>query len=140
MTRFTLHVAAPPRAVFDYLGDPRRRAEWQASLRGVDLVDDPPVWEGTRWVDRTMLGARPRLRITEMRPPSGPDAGVWTEVGHWRGLRADLTLRFEQEQDGTRLTATVEIDGWQPARAVLRVLAAPAVRSDLRRAARILER
>ena len=139
---FTLTVAAPPRRVFDYLSEPRHRPEWQASLRAVELEDDGPTGVGTRWTDRTAGGARPRLGIVEMRA-SGPSGvpGVWSEVGRWRGLCAELTLRFHPHPRGTRVDGTVEVRGtpW-PARLVLRTLAPPAVRADLRRAARILER
>jgi hypothetical protein len=145
MTRFTMPVAAPPRAVFDYLADPRHRPEWQSSLRAVDLEDAGPPREGTRWVDRTAVGAGPRMRITEMVAP-GVDgtSGAWSEVGTWRGLRAALRLTFAPDgADGTALGVELSVDGrwpWLPVVLVLRALAPAAVRSDLRRAARVVQR
>ncbi|WP_344044231.1 SRPBCC family protein [Nocardioides panacihumi] len=141
MSSFTLNVAAPPQRVFDYLSEPRHRPEWQSSLRAVELDDDGPTGVGTRWIDRTAVGARPRMEIVEMHAagPSGAP-GVWSEVGRWRGLCAELTLHFHPHPRGTRVEGTVEVSGspW-PARLVLQALAPPAVRADLRRAARILE-
>lgn len=144
MATFSLTIAAPARDVFDYLSDPRRRPEWQASLRAVEPVDHASIGVGTRWVDHTVVGARPRLRIVEMRAPDGTGRpGVWGEVGEWRGLRADLTLRFQDAgPDRTLLTWSLALHGsagWRPLRLVLQALAPGAVRSDLRRAARILE-
>lgn len=142
MSGFSLRVAAAPSAVFDYLVDPAHRPEWQASLRSVELIDEGPVRLHSRWIDHTVVGARPRLRVAELRRPDddrsdGDRAGVWREVGAWRGVGADLVLRFEDDGGGTLLSGTVEITGWL--RAVLQPLAPVAVAADLRRAARILE-
>ncbi|GAB7003365.1 hypothetical protein JCM18899A_08360 [Nocardioides sp. AN3] len=149
-----MRVEAPPRAVFDYLSDPRRRPEWQSSLRSVDMLDDGPLGIGTRWVDRTAVGASPRMEITAMRlSPDG--TGVWAEVGAWRGVRAVLSLRFAPEPaehqsppeapqppTRTRLTGSVEVSStpvWLPVGLTLRALAPVAIASDLRRAARLIE-
>ena len=139
MPGLSVTVGAPPGAVFDYLSDPSRRPEWQSSLRSVELLDDGPPRLHTRWIDRTAVGARPRMQIVEMRRP-GTEPGVWREVGRWRGLRAELTLTFAAGGTGTVVAGTFRIDGWLPVRLVLQALARPAIASDLRRAARILER
>lgn len=144
----SLRIAAPPRVAFDYLADPRNRPQWQSSLRAVELLTDGPPRVGTRWLDRTTLGAAPRLEITVMTPPSPtPPAtpGVWSEVGRWRGITAWLTLTFSpvaEDPAATDVGVRLRIDGtgaWAVPAAVLRVFASPAVRGDLRRAARILE-
>ena len=148
MATFELTVEAPPRAVFDYLVEPRNRPEWQASLRGVTVLDAGPVGVGTRWIDHTAVGARPHLQITEMQAPGDPGdpdrPGIWREIGEWHGLDAELTLWFERAHRpaSTLLRASVVLRSgrpWLPARVVLQMLAPAAVRSDLRRAARILE-
>lgn len=145
MARFVMSVAAPPRAVFDYLADPRHRPEWQSSLRSVDLADAGGPRVGMRWVDRTAVGAGPRMRYTEMSQPGADgEPGAWSEVGTWRGLRARLRLTFAPDDAaGTSLGVEVSVDGawpWLPAVLVLRALAPAAVRSDLRRAGRIVQR
>jgi hypothetical protein len=143
---FPVVVAASPRHVFDYLSDPRHRPEWQSSLRAIHLVDGGSPRVGTRWVDRTAVGANPRMEIVAMAPPGeAGEVGSWTEVGTWHGLRARLSLGFEPvagDPAATVLQVAIEIDStpcWLPVRAVLRALAPAAVRSDLLRAARILE-
>jgi hypothetical protein len=154
---FTMPVAAPPSAVFAYLAEPRHRPEWQSSLRSVDLSEEAPVGPeapgappvGTRWVDRTAVGAGPRMQITESTPPGEHGApGAWSEVGAWHELRARLRLTFAPDVSagagaGTTLGVEVAVEGawpWLPAVLVLRALAPHAVRSDLRRAARIVQR
>lgn len=144
MTRFTVGLPAAPRDAFDYLADPRHRPHWQSSLRAVQLLDEGPPRVGMRWVDRTAVGARPRLEIVEMTPP-GTDRGVgtWTEAGTWHGLRVRLRLVFTPVLDRTRTRLEVHLRlestrGWLPLRLVLHVLAPWAVRHDLRRAGRIL--
>ena len=145
MAWFTVDVPARPRAAFDYLADPRHRPQWQSSLRAVRLADGGPPRVGTRWTDRTAIGAEPRLEIVEMAPP-GDDGqtGAWSEVGTWHGLRARLRLTFTPASAGTRTLLGVQVDfdstwRWLPVRLVLQLLAPRAVRADLRRAARILE-
>ena len=71
---------------FDYLVDPRRRPEWQSSLRRVSEVDGEPR-VGQTWVDETKPGLKPRMRTTELDRPAR-----WSESGTWRFVRADLTL------------------------------------------------
>jgi hypothetical protein len=149
MTSATLRIAAPPRATFDYLAEPRNRPQWQSSLRAVDMLTDGPTRVGTRWLDRTTVGAAPCLEITAMTPPAATTstvaAGVWSEVGHWRGLTASLMLTFvpvAANPGATDLGVRLDIAGtgaWVVPATVLRVLAPPTVRADLRRAARIIE-
>ena len=144
-----LRIAAPPRVCFDYLADPRKRPEWQSSLRSVELLSEGPARVGMRWIDRTVVGAAPRLEITEMSPPSATASantvGVWAEVGRWRGLTASLTLTFSSDAaapGATEVGVAVDISGggiWTVPAVVVRRLAPPAIGADLRRAARIIE-
>ncbi len=135
---------APVDVVFAYLVDPANRPAWQGSLRRtVDLVGDGSV--GTTWTDVTAVGARPRMRVTELTPGRS-----WAETGSWHGVDADLRLDFEPihadpslVNDGsasrTRVTATIDVRTstlLAPVGVVLRRLAPGAVRGDLRRAAR----
>ena len=125
----------PAEVAFDYLADPRHRPEWQSSLRRVELVDDV-VAVGQRWVDVTMPGLRPRMETTALQRPTS-----WSEAGRWGGVEAVLTLRFVPAGAGCLVEPEFSLTARGPARValpVLRLLATPAVRSDLRRAARIL--
>lgn len=130
---------APPDVVFDYLADPRNRPAWQSSLRSVELldpVDGSPPRVGMRWVDRTAAGVRPTMQITELSRPHR-----WAESGVWRGISASLVLTFAPAGAGTSVAAEASFSGpaWQaPVRFVLARLAPYALRSDLRRAARLL--
>jgi uncharacterized protein YndB with AHSA1/START domain len=122
---------APVDVVFGYLSDPATRPEWQSSLRRVDDVrGDGSV--GTTWTDVTAVGAKPRMRVTESTPGRS-----WAETGTWRGVDADLRLRFEPIPTGTRVAAEIELRtprALLPLGIVLRALAPYAVRADLRRA------
>ena len=93
---------------------------------------------GTTWRDNTMAGVRPTVRITRLEPYR-----VWAEVGHWRGIEAELTLRFTAVGGGCRVTATGSVSGsrqWGPVAVAAGRLAGRAVRHDLRRAGDILTR
>lgn len=128
---------APVAVAYAYLADPRNRPEWQSSLQGVEILDEGEPRAGMRWLDLTAAGIRPAMEITRMEPDS-----VWEETGRWRGISADLALRFwPLEQDRCRLEASFAVRGrgllapvgWAATRAGLF-----AVRSDLRKAGRHL--
>src|SRR4029079_17798195 len=86
MRRFggRVEFACDRETAFDYLVDPRRRPEWQSSLRRVSEVDGEPR-VGQTWVDETKPGLKPRMRTTELVRPAR-----WAEEGTWRFVRAEL--------------------------------------------------
>ncbi|MCR6033232.1 SRPBCC family protein [Nocardioides sp. zg-579] len=132
----TVLFPVPPSVVLDYLADPAHRAEWQSSLARVEDVAGP-VGVGQTWTDVTVPGLRPRMRTTALVPGER-----WSETGTWRGLEADLTLEVAPAPgEASIVSAQLALRGRGPvgllARA-LEVVAPAAVRSDLRRAARIL--
>jgi hypothetical protein len=137
--RAATNVAVPCAVAFDYLGDPRRRPEWQSSLRTVSLSDgDVEPHLGMSWTERTTIGVQPRMEIVEFARPD-----VWAERGTWRGVEATLVLRFEESDRGCRVVADGEISGrgmYAAPAAVAGSLAGLAIGSDLRKAKRILER
>ncbi|MEP9363383.1 SRPBCC family protein [Nocardioides sp. CN2-186] len=125
----------PPEAAFDYLADPRNRAEWQSSLARVEQVDGE-VRVGQTWLDVTKPGLRPRMETTELDRPHR-----WTETGTWRGFTATLTLTFTATATGCDVEPTMELRGRglaAPAARLLGLVAPSAVRSDLRHAASML--
>jgi uncharacterized protein YndB with AHSA1/START domain len=132
----TVEYAVPVNVVFTYLADPRNRPEWQSSLKSVELLDEGAPRVGMRWRDVTSARIVPEMVITEMEADV-----LWAETGRWKAIEADLTLGFAPSESGC--TVTVEFDvrgrgalrpvGWAATRAGLF-----AVRSDLRKSARIL--
>ncbi len=123
----------PREVAFDYFIDPRHRPQWQSSLARISAVDgDPRV--GQTWVDETRLGLKPRMRTTELDRPRR-----WSESGTWRLVRAELALRFDDAPGGgCTVGYRFRIHVLGPLGFVISVLSAPAVRADLRRAARVL--
>ena len=132
-----LRYAVPVHEAFAYLADPRNRPEWQSSLRSVELLDEGEPRVGFRWRDHTAVRVVPEMVITELERDVR-----WAETGRWRSLEADLTLRFAPHRGGCSVDVEFEGHGngylrpvgWVTSRAGL-----VAVRSDLRRAGRILE-
>jgi uncharacterized membrane protein len=129
-------VAADAESVFDYLADPRNRPAWQSSLRSVELLSDGPPAIGDRWRDRTAVGLVPEMTTIVFDRPRR-----WAEQGTWRGIGAVLDLELTPVAAGTELTARFSLTGrgaWKPVAALAERVATPAVRGDLRRAARIV--
>jgi uncharacterized protein YndB with AHSA1/START domain len=132
----TVLFAQPPEVVFPYLADPRKRPEWQSSLKAIEMRDQGEPRVGMRWRDLTGPGFRPEMEITQLVPYR-----VWAETGSWRGVTADLTLRFTAVGTGTRVTAEVEIRSeglWRAVSAVVRRLAPAALAHDLGKANEVL--
>lgn len=132
----TVELPVPVATAYDYLGDPRNRPEWQASLLSVTIPDRGEPYEGMAWRETTMVGVRPRLRITEMVPDR-----VWGEVGHWAGVTGRLRLLFADSPGGCRVYAKGSVSGRGVYAAAARAAGAMAGRVialDLKRAGRIL--
>jgi hypothetical protein len=123
----------PAAAAFDYLADPHRRPEWQSSLRRVEHVDGQPR-VGQTWTDVTKPGLRPAMETTVLERPR-----LWAESGTWRFVRADLKLRFTPVgEEACDVHIRFRIHALGPLGLAASTLSAPAVRADLRRAARLL--
>lgn len=133
----TLDLPHPPETLFSYLVEPRNRPEWQASLLSVRLDDrdaEPAV--GLTWQDTTVTGIKPRMEITELAPYR-----LFTERGRWGGIVGVLTMRLVATGSGCRLTAEGHLEGsgpWSVGVRAAGLLAGRAVRSDLKRASRVL--
>lgn len=125
----------PTDVACDYLADPRNRAAWQSSLRRVeDVVGEVGV--GQTWVDVTTPGLKPRMETTHLDAPVDGGPGSWTERGTWRMFSAELTLTFEPAPAGCLVTPRFTIRG--PGAFLLNLVSPGAVRSDLRRASRLV--
>ena len=139
MASLRVRFDVPAEVAFDYLVDPVNRPEWQTSLTSVELLDENPPHVGQRWYDVTRVpGVRPLMVLESMARPH-----VWVETGTWRGLQATLALSFEPKSFGCEVSASFAVHGRGPGRPLGPLLTrggAPAVRADLRHAARILAR
>jgi hypothetical protein len=121
---------------FRYLCDPRNRAEWQSSLRSVEVPADEEPHLGQTWRETTSVGVRPQMETTELTP-----FRVWAERGQWRGVGATLTLHFTDVVGGCRVRAEGEVSGrggWALPAGAAGLVASQAIAADLRKAGRIL--
>jgi carbon monoxide dehydrogenase subunit G len=104
MSRFTysIHVNAPPEAVFDVLTDPQRIPDWHAGVEIKDVTGPPAVGAAFTIVG-TMLGRKQEHRrtITQFERPR-----VFAMEGPGGGMLA----RFEATADGTDLVTDEKFD------------------------------
>jgi uncharacterized protein YndB with AHSA1/START domain len=97
-------LAAPCASVFAVISDPRRRLEWQSSLRTVEVRTPGPARLGTRWREVTRVGPAFEMEITAFE-----ESKLWSECGRGRLADAQLAVEFEALAQGTRLRITVDI-------------------------------
>lgn len=125
---------------YAYFVDPRNRPQWQSSLRTVVISGEPTpeFGVGTRWVDVTRPGLRPRMETTVAVP-----GRRWAETGTWHGFAADLSLEFTPTDGGCRVRVEFEVRSprWLPGLgALLAAAALPMVLADVERAGEIVAR
>ena len=122
-------------SVFSIVSDPRRRLEWQSSLRSVELQTPGPARLGTRWREVTRAGPGFEMEITEFEEPTR-----WSERGSGRMADAHLQVEFEATPQGTRLRVTVDIafkGPFQLLAPVVRRLMPGALSADIRRVGKL---
>lgn len=132
----TAEMPVSAEAAFTYLVDPRHRADWQSSLLSVDVPADEEPHLGQAWTELTAVGVRPSLVVVEFAP-----FRAWAEEGTWRGVRADLRLRFTETAGGCRVRADGEVSGsgaYGLAALASGLVAGRAIAADLGKASRIL--
>lgn len=136
MLASSVHFDVSAEEAFRYLVDPRNRPSWQSSLRRVEDLSSETPQVGQTWTDVTKPGVRAAMETTVLQPYR-----LWTERGTWRGITAELTLRFVQVPRGCTVTAEVRVAGtglFRPIGPAITAAAAAAVPSDLKKAARSL--
>lgn len=95
---------APREAVFDVISDPRRRLEWQSSLRSLRTETEGPPGLGMRWSEVTQGGISFDMEITTYEAPAR-----WAERA--RGWLADAELGVSFHEAGAAGESTrVEVD------------------------------
>jgi hypothetical protein len=116
------------------IADPRRRREWNASVRGIDDVTPGPTAIGTRWTERTWGLGTFRIEVTEYEPDRrfaevtlGDDSDLWLTV-ELTPVGAEATL--------VALRAGGGLSGWRRhLQRLLDPLMPLLIRADLDRAA-----
>jgi uncharacterized protein YndB with AHSA1/START domain len=103
----TFVVDAPPEAVFDYITDPSKLADWQTSKTSVEKLTDGPPGLGTRVRERTKPpGAKEFEQIVEFTEFDRPRR---FHVHIVEGPHpVDGTWTFEPDGAGTMVSFTAE--------------------------------
>ena len=121
-------------AYFAVIADPRRRGEWNASVRSIEMLTDGPPGVGTRWCERTWGLGSFTIEIVEFVPERR-----FAEVA--LDDRSDLWLTLELTAIGrghtlVHVTAGGGMGGWRRLpQALLQPVMPALVRADLNRAA-----
>jgi uncharacterized protein YndB with AHSA1/START domain len=129
---WTIHVTAPPEAVFDALADVAHHGEWansSAKLR-VSAVSDGPPRVGARYRSEQVFVGRPQTADIEIVEFDRPRRFAFRVAQRKQGgsKETNYTHRFvlSPEEGGTRLERTTDGDGNR----LIGFLAAPAIKAD----------
>ena len=135
-TTFDVTLHAPQKVLYDYLGNPANRSEWQSSIIDLEVLTPGPTEVGTRWREQAKGFGEFEMHISEMEPPN-----IWAERGSSNRGSMMLRLVFSSEDEArTHLRVEVELN----LKGVLGLLQygaplvlAPLMKADLRRAAQL---
>jgi uncharacterized protein YndB with AHSA1/START domain len=123
----TFTISRPPDAVFDYLADPSKLADWQTASRSVEQLTDGPPGRAARFRER-------------IKPPMGKEFEQIAEFAEYERPRRlhvhvaegpqpiDGTWTLEPDADGTRVVFVAQGDLRGPMR-----LLAPLVKRAIAR-------
>jgi uncharacterized protein YndB with AHSA1/START domain len=103
----SVEVDQPPDAVFRYVTDPTRFAEWQYDVVRVQTEGDAPLGKGARFTTTRKVGRAERTmtqEIVEVAPPSR-----WAARGVAGPIRPDAKVMVEPLDDGRRSRVTFEL-------------------------------
>lgn len=138
----SIEIARPPDAVYAFLTDPTRFAEWQSDVRGVRLSGDGPLEVGSRYDTIRRMGGAERAMTQEV---TERDPGrTWAVRGVDGPIRPAARIVVAPLDGGRRakVTFTLEIEGHGigvPLVPAVRALAAKAAPHSYRKAKDILE-
>ena len=103
----SVEISRAPADVFEYVTDPSRLPEWQASVVDVQQ-DDGPVQVGKRVVVTRKAGPRQMAstaEVAELEPPR-----TWSIRGVDGSVRGNVTGRVEPVNGGNRSRVTIQLD------------------------------
>ena len=100
-------IKRPQQEVFDFLSNPANTSQWSSTTIAAEWTSDGPTGVGSTWhqIDR-FLGRKldSTIEVTIWNPPN--QFGYKVVSGPAEGN--ERTLRFEPQENGTRLTSTFQ--------------------------------
>ncbi len=104
----SIEIARPPEAVFSYVADPSRLAEWQESVVSACAEGGGAPAVGSKAVTTRKIGRRERAMTMEMTNISPPRS--WAIRGIDGPVRGVVNGTVEPLDDGARSRVTIELD------------------------------
>ncbi len=103
-----IEIARPPEAVFPYVSDPSRLAEWQDSVISAHVEGDGAPAVGSKAITTRRIGRGERTMTMELTDISAPRS--WAVRGIDGPVRAIVKGTIEPLDDGARSRVTIELD------------------------------
>lgn len=103
-----IEIGRPPEAVFAYVSDPSRLAEWQDSVVRAHAEGDGAPAVGSKAITTRRIGRGERTMTMELTEIDAPRN--WAVRGIDGPVRAIVKGTVEPRDDGTRSRVTIELD------------------------------
>lgn len=104
--RHTIWISRPPADVFDFFVDFSQASRWRQYVRTMERLDDGPLGAGSRLHVTMDLMGEPYVFDMEVLACERPSR--WRHRTNETDFHGFVEYRFEPEQDGTRVTMTIE--------------------------------
>jgi hypothetical protein len=116
----SVDINRPPAEVYDYVTDPARFGEWQSGVVSSHNEPAGPAAVGARCVMTRTIGGKDRTSVSEITAASPPAA--WAIRGIDGPIRANVSVRVEPRDTGSRVTISLEFSGHGAGRLILPVV------------------
>jgi uncharacterized protein YndB with AHSA1/START domain len=103
----TIWIARRPEDVFDFFVDFSQASRWRQYVRSMERIDEGPVREGSRLHVTMDAMGEPYTFDLEVLACERPTR--WRHRTHETDFNGFVQYLFEPEQDGTRVTMTMEV-------------------------------
>jgi uncharacterized membrane protein len=105
----SIEIARPPEDVFAYIDDLSRHGEWQAQIREVHVLTDPPTRVGSRAREKREVPGGVREITYEITAHDPPRSASFRGVDG--PVRPIGTVKVAPADGGSRVTIELEFEG-----------------------------
>jgi hypothetical protein len=131
----SIHIEAPPGAVFDFMCDVEQAPRWRYLLTRMEVIDERPIVSGSKFRIHFESEGRTRSQEIVLAVSERPSRQVW--INDSEGFHVEVRFSLMSESSGTRVDLDVNVSGQ---RLSTKLLVPLVTRSHRNRYAGVLQR